>query len=117
MILIIENNINISNNFESLLKEYDINFFIARSGVEAYKYLCDDKYTFNYIISNIGLPDENGAEIIKFAKNKNKKVIAIVYSGKRYKLNKKKYKYDYFFNKSKFSPENIIDMILNNKLN
>lgn len=115
MILIIENNLDISSEFEKSLKEHKIKYMIANSGVEAYKILCVEKYIFDYIITNIGLPDENGIEIVKFAKEKHKSKI-IIYSGKKYTFRKRKYHYDFYFKKKDKTPSDIIKMIVNNNL-
>lgn len=110
-ILIIEDDINISTLFKECLEYYNIYFKIANSGIEAYNILYKSEFQFDYIITNIGLPDENGIEIIKFIKQKYTSKI-IIYTG-RYTKNKK-FKCDYFYNKKRISPSDLINIILKN---
>jgi len=117
ILLIIEDNINIAASFKERLEHYKIEYKIAKTGVEAYKILYETLLSneFDYIITNIGLPDENGIEIVKFIKSKfNSKII--IYSGKNYDLYKYKFPNDYFYSKKENSPQDIIDMIMNNML-
>lgn len=116
IILIIEDNITTSLLFKERLEYYKLNYKIANNGVEAYKILYDAKIEFDFIITNIGLPDENGAEIIKFIKNNFNNSKAIIYSTKKYSLFKDKLQFDFFYNKKKKTPHEIIDMIVNNNL-
>ena len=113
ILLVIEDNKNIAASFEKRLDFHNINHKIAFNGVEAYKILYETKSEFDYIITNIGLPDENGVEIIKFIKSKfNSKII--IYSGKNYDFYK--FPCDFFYSKKDKSPEEIIDMIVDNNL-
>lgn len=113
ILLIIENNITISLQFKERMDFYNIDYKIANTGVEAYKILYDAEKCFDYIITNIGLPDENGVEIIKFIqKNYNSKII--VYTGK--KLYKNKVSCDYYYDKNRTTPSEIINMIVNENL-
>jgi len=118
-ILIIEKDINVSLLFKEKLDFYNLKYKITKTGVEAYKVLFETttKSQFDYIVTNIVLPDENGVEIIKYIKNKFTSKI-IIYTGiKNYKSYKDNIsQYDYFFIKKNFSPSYIIDMIVNNKL-
>lgn len=110
MVLIIENNINIAALFKESLDLYNIDFKLARSGVEAYKILYNSP-EFDLIITNIGLPDENGIEIIKFIKEKfNSKII--IYTGKKFSYYKNMVDmYDYIFDKRITSPADIVSII------
>jgi len=117
-ILVIEDNINISTLFKERLHFHKVQSKIANTGVEAYKILNNTKpgLEFDYVITNIGLPDENGVEIIKTIKAKFKNSKIIIYSGKNYHLFKDKFYYDYFYCKQDITPSQIIDMIINNEL-
>ena len=116
-ILIIEDDIFISSLFRESLEFYNINYKIANNGVEAYKILFNTTFEteFNYIITNIGLPDENGIEIIKFIKNYFTSKI-IIYTGKNYNFYKNEIKYDFIFRKKYKAPSDIIKMIVTKNL-
>ena len=113
MILVIEAKKNISLQFNERLDYYKLEYKIANNGVEAYKIICDPLIKIDYLITNIGLPDETGVEIIKFIKKKFDSKI-IVYTNKDYDQYKNKIHYDYFYNKKNITPINIIDMIFKN---
>jgi len=115
MILIIENNKNISNQFKDSLEIHELKYKIVNSAVEAYKLLCVDNVIFDIIITNLGLPDENGVEIIKYTKSRFDSIV-IIYSGKKYNLRKSKFNYDYLFHKKDNSPSDIIEMIINGEI-
>jgi len=116
IILVIEDDINISSLFVERMIFYKLRYKVANNGVEAYKILYETKpeSEFDFVITNIGLPDENGVEIIKFIKEKfNSKII--VYSGKKHFRDKFNCEC-FFYDKKDKSPEEIIDMIVNNNL-
>ena len=110
--LFIESDLTTSLLFKERLDFYNIkNYKIAKNGVEAYKILYETelKNQFKFIITSIGLPDENGLEIIKFIrKNFTSKII--VYTTK--KCYKNKIIYDFFYDKKLYSPTELIDMIV-----
>lgn len=110
-ILVIENDENVFLLFKQL-ETVKIKIDIVNSGVEAYKklYKTPIQSQYDYIITNIGLPDENGVEIIKFINMIFTSKI-IIYSGKNCDFYGELCKFDYYFNKKTYSPANIIDMI------
>lgn len=111
-ILIIEDDLNISTLFKDSLLLYNLEFKIVNNGADAYKILYSKEY-FDYIITNIGLPDENGIEIIKYIKhNFDSKII--IYTRAKIKSYKNKYKglYDFIFYKANNTPLDIIESIL-----
>ena len=116
-ILVIEDYINISLLFRESLNFYNVNYKIANNGVEAYKILFNTtlEFEFDYIVTNIGLPDENGIEIIKFIKNYFTSKI-IIYTGKNYKFYKNEIKYDFFIKKKYKTPFDVIKMIMTKTL-
>jgi len=119
MILIIENNLNISNNFKERLDFYNLNYKIVNCGVDAYKIICEDRprLAFEFIITNLGLPDENGFEIIKFANTKYDTKI-VIYSSKPYikYFDEDIIKDIYIFDKKDKTPQEIIDMIISGEI-
>lgn len=112
-ILIIEDDKHLTLEFKVQLESFDIKTSIAYNGVEAYKILCNThkKHQFDYIIVDLGLPDENGVEIIKFIKTKFTSKI-IIYTRKNYDDYKDKCEYDHFILKKKSSVQDVIDLIL-----
>lgn len=118
IILIIEHDTDISIQFKEILNYYNIEYKIANSGVEAYKILYEESSkNIDYVITNIGLPDENGVEIIKYIqKNFDSNIKIIVYTCKKFELYKNKIKCDCFLNKAKVQPLEIIKMIMDNNL-
>lgn len=115
-VLIIQHDLNICNKLKQELEKYNIDIKIANSGVDAYKilYKTNQKNQFDFIIINISLPDENGMEIVKFIKDKFTSKV-IVYTTKKYKDYKKykdRFNFDYFFEKSKKSIIDIIQLII-----
>lgn len=112
-VLIIEDDRALNLEFKAKLEGFNIKTSIANNGVEAYKilYNTQKRYQFDYIIVDLGLPDENGVEIIKFIKTKFTSKI-IIYTRKRYEDYKDKCEYDYFCLKKKQSIEDVIDLIL-----
>jgi DNA-binding response OmpR family regulator len=111
-VLIIEDNKKLNLEFKFQLEELDIKTSIAINGVEAYKilYKTQKRYQFDYIIVDLGLPDENGVEIIKFIKTKFTSKI-IIYTRKNYDDYKDKCEYDHFCLKSKISVQDIIKLL------
>jgi two-component system, OmpR family, KDP operon response regulator KdpE len=116
-VLIIEDDNDISSLMKEELELYRIKTRIARSGVEAYKilYRTLPKFQFDYIITDIGLPDENGVEIIKCVKQKFTTKI-IIYTGKDYEDYKDKCEYDYYLEKGVKTIFDVVDVILNENL-
>jgi len=112
-VLIIEKDNNISSLLNEKLQYYKITPKITNTGIEAYKILYNTllKYQFDYIITNIELPDENGIEIIKFIKEKFTSKI-IIYTDKKYDLYKNICQYDYYCDKNEKSISDIVDIIL-----
>ena len=112
-ILIIEEEKNIASEFRILLENNKIDGIIVNNGIDAYKslYSALDKYNFDYIITNIGLPDENGVDIIKFISNNFTSKI-IIYTSKKLTFFKKRCEYDYYFKKNEKTPSDIINLIL-----
>lgn len=112
-VLIIEDDKDLNLKFKSQLEGFGIKFSIANNGVEAYKilYNTQKRYQFDYIIVDLGLPDENGVEIIKFIKTKFTSKI-IIYTRKNYEDYKDKCEYDYFMLKKNQSIKDVIDIIL-----
>jgi len=112
-VLIIDKDRNISSLLNEQLQYYKIKPKIANTGIEAYKILYNTplRLQFNYIITNIGLPDENGIEIIKYIKEKFTSKI-IIYTYKKFDIYKNKCQYDYFCNKDEKTPLEIVNIIL-----
>lgn len=112
-VLIIEDDKDLSLNFKSQLESFNIKTSIANNGVEAYKilYNTQKRYQFDYIVVDLGLPDENGVEIIKFIKTKFTSKI-IIYTRKSYEDYKDKCQYDHFCLKKKQPIQDVIDLIL-----
>ena len=112
-VLIIEDDKDLNLKFKLQLEGFGIKTSIANNGVEAYKilYNTQKRYQFDYIIVDLGLPDENGVEIIKFIKTKFTSKI-IIYTRKSYDDYKNKCEYDYFCLKKKQSVQDVIDLIL-----
>jgi len=111
-VLVIEEDIKISSVFNKIGNE-KIKIKIVNNGVEAYKILLNTTpyLQYNYIVTNIGLPDENGVEIIKFIKKKFTSKI-IIYTHKKCDFYKDKCIYDFSFDKDLHSPEDIINIII-----
>lgn len=111
--LIIESDETTSIIFKERLNFYNINYKIARNGVDAYKILYKTKKEnqFKVIITNINLPDENVLDIIKFIKEKFTSKI-VIYTSKDYRCYKDKFQYDYFYDKKIYSPIDVIDLII-----
>lgn len=111
-ILVIEDDVDVCLEFKKLETKL-IKIKVVSSGVEAYKilYKTSPDFQFDYIITSIGLPDENGVEIVKFAKTIFTSKI-IIYTNKNYYFFKDFCQFDYYYNKQKFSPEDIINIIL-----
>lgn len=111
-ILVIENNEDICLEFKKLETSL-IKIKVVSSGVEAYKtlYKTSTDFQYDYIITSIGLPDENGVEIVKFAKTIFTSKI-IIYTTKNYDFFKDVCQFDYYYNKQRFTPENVINIIL-----
>jgi DNA-binding response OmpR family regulator len=112
-VLIIEDDKALNLEFKAQLEGFNIKTSIANNGVEAYKilYKTQKRYQFDYIVVDLGLPDENGVEIIKFIKSKFTSKI-IIYTRKNYEDYKDKCEYDYFMLKKKQSVKDVIDLIL-----
>ena len=115
-ILIVHYDINVLFHIECELKRIGIETQIAFNGVEAYKLLYKNENEFDYIIINIGLPDENGVEIVKFIKNKYKSKV-IIYTNKPFKDYKNKCEYDYYLQRNKYTIHDVINIIKNDKKN
>lgn len=111
-ILVIENDGGICLEFKKLENSL-IKIKVVSSGVEAYKilYKTSTDFQYDYIVTSIGLPDENGIEIVKFAKTIFTSKI-IIYTTKNYDFFKDVCQFDYYYNKQKFSPEDVINIIL-----
>lgn len=118
IILIIEHDTDISLLFKEMMDYYNVEYKIANCGVDAYKILYEaSSKDIDYVITNIGLPDENGVEIIKFIQKKfDSNIKIIVYSCKNFELYKDKIQCSYFLNKSKVQPFEVIKMIVENNL-
>jgi len=112
-ILIIEHDINISSVFREKLKSHNLNYKIVDSGVSAYKILYDilPVYQFDYVVTSINLPDENGVEIVKFIKAIFTTKV-IIYTNKKLKFIEDKCEYDFFCDKKLYSPSDVIDLII-----
>jgi DNA-binding response OmpR family regulator len=112
-ILIIEDDKDTTTLIEASFKKFYKNaeLTIVHSGVDAYKilYSTNRDNQFDYIIIDMRLPDENGAEIIKLIKIFFSSKI-IVYTA--YKDYKDRCKYHYFFEKGSTTVEELINMIL-----
>ena len=111
-ILIIEEDIKIASIFNQIKNE-KIKIKIVNNGIEAYKTLYDTTpyLQYNYVVTNIGLPDENGVEIIKFIKKKFTSKI-IIYTHKHHDFYKDKCHYDFSFDKELHTPDDIINLIM-----
>lgn len=112
-ILIIDGDRNISSLLNEQLIKNNINTKVANNGVEAYKILYSilPRYQFDFIITCIALPDENGLEIIKFVKTIFDSKIIVFTSKEEFELSN--CQCDYLFNKNRDSIQDIVDVILN----
>jgi len=111
-VLIIEDDKALNLEFKTQLEHVKIKASTAYNGVEAYKilYSTQKRFQFDYIIVDLGLPDENGVEIIKFIKTKFTSKI-IIYTRKSYDDYKDKCEYNHFMLKNKNSIQDVINLI------
>jgi len=119
-VLIVEDDPIVNRLFKTNLENYNVNVTIAKNGVEAYKTLLNIKEEFDYIVIDITLPDENGAEISKFIKSRFTSKI-IIYTAHTYQDYKDMCKYDFFVEKGGVNSdgeyslclESVVDIIVN----
>lgn len=116
-VLIIDGDKQIASGLKNELERYRIKVKIMKTGVDAYKLLFRviPEFQYDYIIIELGLPDENGIEIIKIIQSKFTSKV-IIYTNKKFDFYKDKCDYDHFFEKDKKSIYDVVDIILNENM-
>ncbi len=116
-VLIIEENKKEALKLKDELEMYRIKTKIVLNGVDAYKNLftTPKSLQYDYIIIELGLPDENGIEIIKFIISKFTSKI-IIFTNKNYNFYKDECEYDHYLEKNKNTIYDVVDIILNENM-
>lgn len=67
-ILIIEDDEEMAEEINEILKDYDYKIYTVKDGIKAKKYLTGDKY-FSLILLDLKIPEIDGFEILKLIKD------------------------------------------------